>query len=1299
MAQENGTGLEINSLFESSVLESVCPFCNAPDDGKMINCDNCNQWFHFNCVGVSESESERDWNCAQCHVQVTSGHSTPAERTRQESERNQLACIQELRKQIGLLQRRLAYTEVRENQRVQFNTGSRPNRNELDANSTGVFPKANSTTIDANKSAYENDEELEDGLRLLEEKHALEKRQLQERFSLLQRRRSSVGINQTGLTTANSAASSSTLYNELSRSQLAARQAVARDLPVFYGHPEEWPLFHASFESSTRMCGYSDEENLLRLQRCLKGKALEAVRSRLLHPSNLSGIMSTLKTLFGRPEVIVHSLVTRIREMPSPKAEKLNTLIDFGVAIQNVCATIKACGLDEYLCNVALLQELVDRLPPAIKLNWALHRQSLQLVTLSSFGDWLEKLVEAACVVTISPVEPPINRKNRKQDDYLNVHSEETKPLKPTGIRTAIQRCVICEGACSSTDVCKAFINMSISSRWSALREKRLCKKCLNKHFGACIIKSSCGRNGCTFMHHPMLHDDARYKAVQSSKQPSSQSCNAHCGSTGKVLFRYIPIILHGKDVSVRTYAFLDDGSSATFMDHSLVKELNLEGMPSPLCLNWTGGQQREERESVRLTLKISGLENHCKKFVLPKVHTVRTLSLPLQSISVQDLSRQYAYLKGLPVNSYDSVSPRILIGIDNCHVGNALKSVEGAANEPVATKTRLGWLIYGPCSVSTNTPGSSFNACHSFHICPCFEDGDSCLNTELKKYFSMDSLGIVRNTEPLLSKEDERATQLLQSRTHRKGNRYETGLLWRRDGIELPDSKSMAEKRLVCLERRMSRDDLLAKTLEEKIREYESKGFIRKLSPKEVAEKHPRKWYLPIFPVMNPNKPGKVRIVWDAAARVGGLSLNSVLLTGPDQLASLPSVLYRFREYRFAIAADIREMFHQVEINEDDQQSQRFLWRDGDSRRSPDVYIMKVMTFGATCSPSCAQFVKNTNAARFQQQFPRAVACIQKDHYVDDLLTSEENEDEAIQLASDVRFIHAQGGFELHNWLSNSNRLLETVSEAGAVEKDLNLSSEMATEKVLGMWWSISSDTFTFKLSPKHDRELLSGQKIPTKRELLKTLMRIYDPLGLMTGFLMFLKILLQEVWRAKTDWDAEIPPGLADKWMEWLKVLPQAERLSIPRCYRQTTTAAEDNVAQLHIFVDAGRDGLVAVAYLRFEQAGTIECALVGAKARVAPLKYVSVPRLELQAAVIGTRMAASIAAVHRVKISERYFWTDSRDVICWIISDHRRYSTYVAHRRMKAQNGRKYPTLPHPVVGSPGLIFSKNQKINGR
>ncbi|XP_062541583.1 uncharacterized protein LOC134209602 [Armigeres subalbatus] len=322
-------------------------------------------------------------------------------------------------------------------------------------------------------------------------------------------------------------------------------------------------------------------------------------------------------------------------------------------------------------------------------------------------------------------------------------------------------------------------------------------------------------------------------------------------------------------------------------------------------------------------------------------------------------------------------------------------------------------------------------------------------------------------------------------------------------------------------------------------------------------------------------------------------------------------------------------------------------------------------MTFGAVCSPSCAHYVNNLNGKRFKKQYPRAVECIKYEYYVDSMLASVETEQEAVKLAKEVRFIHSQGGFEIRNWLSNSSAVVENLHENNTKEKNMSFSAEMATEKVLGMWWDTTTDTFTFKLSPKHDVELLSGARIPTKREVLRTLMAIYDPMGLIANFLIYLKILLQEIWRSGCGWDDEISGKLVEKWTTWIEALPNVRQVSIPRCYRVITSAASTNRVELHIFCDASENGIAAVSYFRFEEEGTVECALIGSKTRVAPLKFLSIPRLELQAAVIGARFADCITKSHRIEISRRVFWTDSRDVICWLRSDHRRFSQFVAFR----------------------------------
>ncbi|XP_053698559.1 uncharacterized protein LOC128745509 [Sabethes cyaneus] len=1065
----------------------------------------------------------------------------------------------------------------------------------------------------------------------------------------------------------------------LNRSQLAARQAVSKDLPDFGGTPEDWPLFFSIFNSSTQLCGFSNEENMLRLRKCLKGKALDAVKCRLLHPSNVHGVMATLKMLYGRPETIIQAIVKKIRSLPSPSIERLDTVIQFALNVENLVATVEACEIADFMYNASLRYELVERLPPTLKLDWAKSSRSNPNPNLLDFSSWLRSIAEDASAVSIatgSDHRPRIS----KRDGYLNLHSEEDyqsprKPSvsaecsKPTSKEPA-RECVGCKGNCSTLAQCKRFKDLSYDSRWAVVREFKVCRKCLRRHNGPCKQNKACGVDGCSFLHHSLLHDAKRYSSASSAAPASTppqhrgdqatNSCNVHqCQS--EILFRIVPVVLHGPSKVVQTYAFVDDGSELTLMEDSLARELGVEGPTKSLCLRWTGGTNRMESQSQKVNFYISSVMNPIKKFQLSEVHTVGSLELRPQTLRIPELQEKYRHLQGLPLESYQEVSPRLLIGLDHASLGNVMKCREGKSNEPIAVKTRLGWMIYGRCSRTTNG-GSHINH-HSIQICQCESKSDKELHEAMKEYFSLESLGISKPNKLLLSNDDQRATELLQTLTRRTNGRYESGLLWRYDNVRLPDSRSMALRRWECLDRRMQKDANLALALNAKVNDYLAKGYIRKLSAKELEMRRDRVWYLPMFPVVNPNKPGKTRLVWDAAATSYGVSLNSVLLKGPDQLTSLLSVLVRFREFRVAVSGDIREMFHQVRMRPEDQHCQRFLWKENEADTAPSTYVMQVMSFGASCSPSTAQYVKNTHAMQFEQEYPKAVHAIVHQHYVDDMLISAETVENAIQLATDVKRIHESGGFEIRNWVSNSSTVGAALDGEETKEKNLSMGDADTTEKVLGMWWNTAADCFTYKLSPRHEADLLSGRKRPTKREVLRTLMMVFDPLGLISHFLMFLRSLLQEIWRASVDWDEQIHDSHFEKWLTWLRVLPRVSDIKIPRCYRITTSA--EGTVQMHTLVDASENGFAAVVYLRFQEGSTVDVALAGAKTRVAPLKFLSIPRSELQAAVLGVRLADSILGSLSIKVQKRYFWTDSREVLCWLHSDHRRYSQYVGAR----------------------------------
>ena len=164
-----------------------------------------------------------------------------------------------------------------------------------------------------------------------------------------------------------------------------------------------------------------------------------------------------------------------------------------------------------------------------------------------------------------------------------------------------------------------------------------------------------------------------------------------------------------------------------------------------------------------------------------------------------------------------------------------------------------------------------------------------------------------------------------------------------------------------------------------------QQKGYTHKATPNELEEFEPRRTrFLPLGVVLNPKKPGKVRLIWDAAAKINGVSLNTELLSGPDLIVPLLRMMFGFREREVVICADIMEMFHQILIRPEDSCALLYKWRD--SPELPlETMVMDVAIFGATCSPAHSQFMKNKNADDYQKSYPKATPKIKERHYIDD--------------------------------------------------------------------------------------------------------------------------------------------------------------------------------------------------------------------------------------------------------------------------------------------------------------------------
>lgn len=341
--------------------------------------------------------------------------------------------------------------------------------------------------------------------------------------------------------------------------------------------------------------------------------------------------------------------------------------------------------------------------------------------------------------------------------------------------------------------------------------------------------------------------------------------------------------------------------------------------------------------------------------------------------------------------------------------------------------------------------------------------------------------------------------------------------------------------------------------------------------------------------------------------------------------------------------------MFHQVNIREEDRPAQRLLWRGMNRDTKPIVYEMVVMTFGSTSSPSSAQFVKNLNAEETTND-ESLIKAVKENFYVDDYLDSFSVEQEAVEQIKKMVGLLQKGGFELVNWLSNSTTIMQQFG-AQMTEKVFNTEPDaVEIERVLGLWWDTKNDLFRFKLKfHRAPQKILDDSSRPTKRQYLKLLMSLYDPLGFLMPFIIKGRIINQGIWRANIGWDDPLPDEIYNQYLHWLQQMEDIRQVEIPRCYSTNIPVASK--IELHTFCDASEDAFAAVSYLRIETPNDVDTAFIMAKAKVAPLKVQSIPRSELQAALLASRMSCAIKKQIDIRIDETIFWSDSQPVLCWV------------------------------------------------
>ncbi|KAF2904069.1 hypothetical protein ILUMI_02103 [Ignelater luminosus] len=503
------------------------------------------------------------------------------------------------------------------------------------------------------------------------------------------------------------------------------------------------------------------------------------------------------------------------------------------------------------------------------------------------------------------------------------------------------------------------------------------------------------------------------------------------------------------------------------------------------------------------------------------------------------------------------------------------------------------------------------------------------------------------------------------------KDGRFEVSLPWKSDGA-VDNNYFSALSRMKNLTFKLLKNTRLIE-YDKVIRE-----FIAEEIPSDYSSK--KTYYMPHHPVYREDKTtSKIRVVFDALAHAPGFaSLNELLYCGENLVQDIMKILLNFRVGKIAITADIEKAFLQIRLSERDRDCHRFLWykhpiTDVNSLSPIQEYRMTRVTFGVTSSPFLLSAALKKLFTIASTDFPETTHRLATSFYVDDLVLTVNSIDDAIKLFDESKMILKGAGMNLRKWHTNDRELQFYIKE-----NEINNSAQPC-QKVLGLYWDTVYDNIFLDLSSVIS--FVNKIQICTKKNVMQAIGRIYDPLQISGPFTITAKILLQLIWKLKIDWDSELPSEYRSDWIKWCNDLKNLTSYGISR----SVVSNVNGTFELHLFSDASNSTYGTVAYVREIFESSVRVSFLIAKARVAPLKGndsgdLSLPRLELTAALCASRLKDYIIKNVNLKFESINLWTDSKITLHWITGDAARWKTYVYNRAVEIQKLTKDSTWRH-------------------
>ncbi|XP_037818450.1 uncharacterized protein LOC119608194 [Lucilia sericata] len=875
-----------------------------------------------------------------------------------------------------------------------------------------------------------------------------------------------------------------------------------------------------------------------------------------------------------------------------------------------------------------------------------------------------------------------------QSDNFRPLNSRNTGQKKLKSYRTSISnnkndKCSICSDV-HPLRLCPSFLRMSIEERYSVVESQGRCTNCLgNSHdFKKCRSQYLCQL--CRKKHHSLLHrTENTSNAVQVSThvpnppqiaEPVASAPNTHNDThvvnprqtstitttpstsaesalrmtqsfstqiqstlSSKVLLGTALVDIYSNDLKYTVRALIDSASEATFISKKLQNKLSLTTRQSQTeihGLNDALTATSTQLCHIRIGSPIdSSFETYTDAFVVKKL----TGQLPYYPISAL---KEFEGLRMADTFSHRCSDIDLLIGGDVYPkvIKDGLRWDSNRAL--VAQQTVFGWIITGKIATGNCTPSVSafFN--------------EIALNNQIQKFWELEE--VPKRTK--LSDDDRHCEEVYNSTTYRtQSGRFVVKLPFRREyphTINIGSSRNIALSQFLRNESRLLKNPTQKTAYDRVISEYALLNQMTKVTSSSTNSVY----YLPHHAVLKPDSTTtKLRVVFNASSpSSNGYSLNDILYPGPVLQSDLTILMLRWRLFRYVFNADIEKMYRQILVDSSQTPFQRIIFRDS-PQKDPQDFELNTVTFGVNCAPYLAIRTLLELARLCEATNPVASEILRNHMYVDDVLAGAHTISSALKARDELTMVLQSAGFSLRKWTANNDYLLKDLSPDHLLGTEFLKLSDSSTTKTLGLRWNAGRDVFYFRLKNPPNRNST------TKRSVLSEIAKLFDPAGWLAPKIIVAKIIMQQIWKDETDWDEKLKPSTLHQWLDFLEDYESIEQIKIPRFVDFDPTFS----IELHGFCDASEKAYAATLYIRAENSGWISSHLLVAKTKVAPVKFVSLPRKELCGAELMATMIESIQSQLNLRDYKLFLWTDSTIVLAWLQKPPNRWKTFVENR----------------------------------